>query len=63
MRTSNIRNTMESSHSKEESKRIRTQLGSIRDKLAEVETRVSSDHFRKINIIILKLFMIIFIFL
>jgi len=39
VRTGAARNTMESGHSKEESKRLKTQLGSIRDKLGDLEAR------------------------
>jgi intermediate filament protein if len=38
-RTGAVRNTMDVSHSKEESKRLKTQLGALRDKLTDLETR------------------------
>lgn len=41
-RTGATRQNMETVHSKEESKRLRTQLTEIRDKLSELEARVSN---------------------
>lgn len=39
LRTGNMRNNMESVHSKEESKRCKIQLGTLRDKLSDLENR------------------------
>lgn len=41
-RTGSTRQNMETVHAKEESKRLRAQLTEIRDKLSELEARVST---------------------
>ena len=41
-RTGAVKNTMDVSHSKEETKRMKDQLGALRNKLSDLENRVSA---------------------